>query len=101
MCAMNMAAIPMLRRSPATSTTNQRRFTALFGVSISVATLTWEKMPRPEGAQPWHLLWALMILKIYSSENVHATIAGADEKTFRKWCWLILDSLEELDAVSR
>ncbi|KAG9408897.1 hypothetical protein AC1031_020809 [Aphanomyces cochlioides] len=37
MCAMNMAAIPMLRCSPATSTTNQRRFTALFGVSVSVA----------------------------------------------------------------
>ncbi|KAH9146589.1 hypothetical protein AeRB84_009541, partial [Aphanomyces euteiches] len=31
--------------------------------------------------------------------NVHATIAAADEKTFRKWSWAILEALASLNVI--
>ena len=35
-----------------------------------------------------HLLWALILMKLYYSESVHSPMAGVDEKLFRKWTWL-------------
>ena len=39
------------------------------------------------------------ILKIYSTECVHAGIVNADEKTFRKWVWFLLKELCKLELV--
>ncbi|KAH9118088.1 hypothetical protein LEN26_012265 [Aphanomyces euteiches] len=55
--------------------------------------------PRPVGSRDEHLLWAMLFLKVYSSENVHATIAAVDEKTFRKWSWAILEALASLNVI--
>jgi hypothetical protein len=42
-----------------------------------------------------------MFLKLYCSESVLATLAGAgkksvDEKTIRKWCWLFVEEINHL-----
>ena len=54
-------------------------------------------------ARPQHLLWALMFLKMYASTSVNASFARCDEKTFRKWCWKVIEALSSLalDHVSQ
>ena len=41
----------------------------------------------------------LMFLKIYSTGNIHTSIARVDEKTLRKYSWAIIRSLIELKLV--
>lgn len=47
-------------------------------------------------AMPVHLLWGLMLMKVYATEDVLANIAKATEKTFRKWAWAFIDALADL-----
>jgi len=47
-----------------------------------------------------HLLWSFLFLKTYDPEKVLSVACGVDEKTYRKWVWLVLDLLGELDLVS-
>jgi hypothetical protein len=43
-------------------------------------------------AEPKHLLWSLVFIKVYSTEEVHCSIVGwPDPKTFRKWSWYFLE----------
>ncbi|ETV67416.1 hypothetical protein H257_16391 [Aphanomyces astaci] len=94
------AAKPILGRHSSTSTTNARRFVALFGTTLYVTSVLWAKLePHPRGGQPRHLLWALMFLKVYGTEHVHATIAAVDEKTYRKWSWMYIKAFEDLTEV--
>lgn len=78
-----------------------RRFKAFFGVTPTVCAICWEvlKDNLPQGAEPKHLLWALLFLKQYCSEHNRRSILGADEKTIRKWTWLFVDLLSRLDVV--
>jgi hypothetical protein len=48
---------------------------------------------------PVHLLWALMFLKQYNTEEVTASMAGCDKKTFRLWCWLVVRVLADMELV--
>lgn len=82
--------------------TDLRRFVALFGVSSSSATILWNRLGNCpiNGGAPKHLLWALMFVKIYATENVNATLLKTDEKTFRKWTWVFLKMLSDIKVVS-
>jgi len=83
---IHRAAGSMLRRQTGSrQPICERRFRSLFGVSPNLVPLLWaEREDRPDETVPTHLLWALMFLKVYATESVHAAIAGVDEKTFRK-----------------
>jgi hypothetical protein len=74
----------------------------LFGVSPANCSRLWDliKLSLPPRASPRHLLWALFFLKQYAHEVVNANFAQCDEKTFRKWCWIVLTSLADVDLVS-
>ena len=84
---------------------SMRHFKAVFGVSPLLCSVVWnymdddEKLPRR--AQPKHLLWTLMFLKLYNSENVLSSMCGCEEKTFRKWVWLMLAAIGSLEDVVR
>ena len=39
----------------------------------------------------------MMFMKIYSQEHIHASLAGVDEKTFRKWSWIFIDAIAGLE----
>jgi hypothetical protein len=81
------------------------RFSATFGCSPRVAAALWNQLDKkdllPEDTLIKHLLWALSFLKLYNAQRAQAPVCGADEKTFRKWVWVVLDALAELDLVSR
>ena len=67
-----------------------QRFRSLFGASSGVAAHVWNRvMPSVnKRTHPKHLLWALVFLKVYSTEEVHCSIVGwPDVQTFRYWSW--------------
>lgn len=81
--------------------TGYRRFRAFFGVDPIVCSIVWEQLKndRPPRSKPKHLMWALMFLKIYTTENVFRGIVGVDEKTWRKWIWIFIDLMASLKVV--
>jgi hypothetical protein len=48
-------------------------------------------------AKPVHLLWGLMLLKLYDNESVNCSTAGVDETTFRKWSWVFVEAISDLE----
>ena len=83
------------------SVVENRRFRALFGVSPAVCSKVWIliQASTPRSFQPIHLLWGLMLLKIYASEHVNAALSGVDEKIFRKWSWKAIRAIADLRVV--
>ena len=83
--------------------TAERRFRELFGCAPDIAVAVWKLIDR-ESALPGkaaidHLLWALMFLKVYSKEATASGMAGGvDEKTYRKWVWLFVVAISELEG---
>jgi len=86
--------------------TVNRRFIALFGCSMHITAMIWALLDvvnlGPDGAKLHHLLWALMFMKTYGTCSELACIFEVDEKTFRKWIWLIIIAISKIeDIVSR
>lgn len=82
---------------------SERDFRSLFGVSPVVASLLFADIDKivQFRAQAKHLLWALLFLKVYSTEAIHCAIAGADPKTFRKLSYVYTRALSSLGKVCR
>lgn len=80
----------------------RRLFKRMYGVSPFVASKTWELIGQnlPHHAKPKHMLWALLFLKVYGTEHVHAGIVNVDEQTFRKWSCAFVKLISKLDLVS-
>ena len=71
---------------------------SFFGAPIGVIATLWNKLlPHIDvaaGAKPKHLLWALVMIKVYTSAAVHRRIVGwPDPKTYRKWSWYFLEKI--------
>lgn len=79
-----------------------RRFKSFFGVSPLICEKVFHLLggKRPRGSKPEHLLWSFLFLKQYNTEHVNHSITKADEKTFRKWVWIFVYLLAELDVVN-
>jgi hypothetical protein len=78
-----------------------RRFREFFGVSPLVCQEVWKLIRNkiPSGANAKHVLWTLLFLKRYNTESVNRKICGCDEKSYRKWIWVFIDIMSELDVV--
>ena len=66
--------------------------------------LLWNKLYQSStdnlaGWKPEYLLNALFFLKVYASEEVNATVAHMDEKTLRKWNWIVIKAISDLNCV--
>ena len=82
--------------------TEDRRFRELFGVGPLVAlaafSLLCELGLLPDGGTLKHLMWTLCFLKVYPTEQVLCSLCGGiDPKTARKWVWLFIAALSELE----
>jgi len=93
----------MHRLSNRKTRTSRDRFVAFFGVSPRVVAAIWNRLESkdllPKDMQTKHLLWCLLFLKQYSQQRCMAPWCGTDEKTYRKWVWIVLDVLGEMDLV--
>lgn len=75
---------------------NLNIFNSFFGVSPLVCSEIWILLNKQyvPYMKPVHLFWASLFLKQYNTENVSSMICKCDEKTFRKWVWLIINELK-------
>lgn len=86
---------------PTATETDIQRFRSVFGTSPQICSYLWDMCSYhtdlPKDSHPKHLLWSLMFLKLYRSESAHTSIAGGvDEKTFRKWSWILVSAISFL-----
>lgn len=84
----------MMIKKPRRDQCNQERlFQTLFGCSPDITAEIWHRITSLKrgqileaGAKPYHLLWALLFMKIYANDDVLCSMAGGvDSKTFRLW----------------
>lgn len=78
-----------------------RRFKSFFGVTPLVCSLVWFRIKNdaPADSHPKHLLWGLLFLKQYSNEHIRRSILDADEKTIRKWTWIFVKLISDMNVV--
>ena len=50
-------------------------------------------------AQPYHLLWGLMFLKLYDPEVIISGFLGVDEQTYRTWSFEMVEVMQRLKPV--
>ena len=83
--------------------TSIRKFTALFGLSPKCCCAVWIRLgeKKPRNGQPVHMLWALLLLKVYATEDVLCAITRVDRKTVRKWAWQLISAISYINEVSR
>jgi hypothetical protein len=75
---------------------------SLIGVSYDICAELWNLInplvSASKNAKPKHLLWTLLFLKNYSTEEVSTrVVGGADKKTFREWCWIFIEAIAKLE----
>ena len=81
------------------------RFVAHFGVGPRHCVLLWQRAEDrlnriDHNIKRVHLLWTLNVLKTDDSYAVMKGRWNADEKTIRKWLYIVLDALGTLGMVS-
>lgn len=77
---------------------NDGTFWAHFLVSCDTCLNSWKRLEETirSGFYPYHLLWALLILKVYASKSVCSLSVGTTEKTFRKWSGIVIIQISNL-----
>ena len=98
---LNEGRVLMARRNRVAAKTEISRFRSMFGTGPNICALLWKRISSstsiPNGGKTVHLLWALMLLKLYCAESVLATLAGGvHEQTFRKWSWWFVEAISNL-----
>ena len=83
------------------SNDKDQRFRGCFGAPSIVVAELWNLIQAHGGldkdAKPKHLLWALVFLKVYSTEELHCAIVGwPSKKTFEKWSWYFVKRISDL-----
>ena len=96
-------AIMGRRNAAMGGTVPERRFCSFFGCSSLVCSALWQKLHATrgwkmilDGLSMDHLLWGLMLLKLYNLETPNSSFAGVDEKTFRKWSHFAIECIADL-----
>ena len=84
--------------------TQFRRFKAHFGIDWLSCAKFWLILSPllievcHKSAKPKHLLWTLIFLRLYDTEEILAAKVDADEKTFRKWVWICIELMAYLQV---
>lgn len=94
------------RKNPYVGSTAQqedRDFRESFGCGPFVALESWNMLCTlqylPDGGTMEHMFWALLFKKQYCKTKALRTLCGGDDaKTIRKWVWLFIDALAELES---
>ena len=58
--------------------------------------LKWSMLVE-DPCKPNHLLWVLIFLKTFITESSLAVAIGVDEKTLRKWIFIIIYAISDLE----
>jgi hypothetical protein len=77
---------------------NIKAFRPHFGFGSDVCATVWSRIIHPDGAEPPHLLWTLLFLKVYASEEVISNLVGVCRNTYRKWVWPMLSVIQQMES---
>lgn len=84
------------------TTTISRRFSAFFGATIHITYVLWcllaVEVDGPVGGTIAHLLWTMMLMKMYGTVDTMSRVAGVDPGTFRRWTWLFMERIADLNS---
>jgi hypothetical protein len=83
---------------------NVSSFVLHFGTTPLIYQCLWAfliqfKVVIPKGGMPYHLPWALLFMKCYTSEQVLANMVGTTPKTFWKWIWPFVAEIARLEPI--
>ena len=100
--SIHKAALTLLKKNALT----ERQYRSYFGMNKVTIALAWKlcfaESTYSDFPLPKHMLWAMMFLKQYVSEDILAIAAGVTPKTLRKHIGLTLMKLaKSYDAVVR
>lgn len=100
---MKIACVSQDKRTFTNQRDKEKCFIEMFGISADVVCDVWtriillRKEHIPKGAEPKHLLWALLFMKVYATERILCSLAGGvDKDTFRKWRNIFIDEIARL-----
>jgi len=90
--------LKLVRRNIKSKKIAKERFTSHYGTKPVVVAILWEMLCEHSdyNLSMKHLLVALNFLKEYSTQRCMAARFQMDEKTFRKWTFLILNEILKL-----
>ena len=91
----------IIAREPSKKNNNNRTFRSFFGCDPDTVNFVWRAiMARHggviKGSHCQHLLWALLFMKTYATEEVLSSMCSADPKTFRKWTKIYTKEISRL-----
>ena len=95
---MMYSGVTVKKRS---KTTRIEEFRSTFGTDANICSIIWSKIDPinkvSAASRPIHLLWGLLFIKQYNSENVNKIIARvSDRTTFRDWSWKFVVEMARL-----
>lgn len=94
---LNLGLKIMNKKSSSSSGRNLIVFRAHYGTSPEVVSHLWGRISLVQsGVMHKHVLWALLFMKVYSTEHVLSGIVNCNEKTFRKWIWIVIPIISEI-----
>ncbi|CAJ1932133.1 unnamed protein product [Cylindrotheca closterium] len=73
-----------------------RGFKSTFGLRPQVCAAVWIRIRNAHGAKPDHLLWALLFLKNYTSQDDLSGRVGCCRNTYSKWTWAMIEEIAAL-----
>ena len=82
----------------------ERTFCSFFGIDCRVVSDAWniffdidnnsffdkDRIQMLRNLKPVHVLWTLLFLKVYATEQVLSKSCRCTAKTFGKWIWIII-----------
>ena len=73
-----------------------------FGMSAYRCVHVWDEIDDalPNGAMLFHLLWVLLFLKVYRTEDTIVAMEKTTHKTYRKWVRAVIEEIYSLTYVS-
>ena len=86
----------------ASAQTEDRTFWEFFGCGPFVLFAIWSRLIikecLPEGGTMEKLLWSYLYMKVYAKMAVLCVLCGGiDTKTLRKWVWLFITAVAEME----
>ena len=98
-----LSALPIMGRAQVSKSSDFGRAVALwFSMSPHLCVHVWDEIEDAllSGAVISHLLWALLLLKVYRIKDTMAAMVQTPWKTYRKWGRIVIEEIHSLPYVS-
>ena len=98
---LGMSLFSEAAQSDRSHVTQNQHFKLICGVHLTVSVIVWGELKQSmlvkDACKPKHLLWVLIFLKTYTTESSLVVAIGVDEKTLRKWIFIIIYAISDLE----